>query len=102
MSGLLSTAANVMALLDRHQERRARNVPTVSVFAGSETLARPPWQPWADQAKRNVFVVPETRVDSLIAAWINEITHQFDLTGAASSWLSSRHPGQASSSFPPA
>ena len=82
----------ITAALDRHDQRRRRGVPTVSVLVGPTVSTIQMVRQWADEVGRStVFVRPgECDPKSVVVPWVNELEKASDLEAAAVCWLARR------------
>lgn len=76
--------------LDRHQQRRAAGLPTVSVLVGTVECAVAAAQGWADQSGRPIVVVSRSDVAGMLEAWIDRAAAGRDLVHDALAWLAPR------------
>jgi hypothetical protein len=82
---LLSDAATI---LDRHNVRRTKGVPTVSLLIGPVGIGGKTWRRWSAGMRWSVVVANGNRFPH--AEWINSIAKQMDLPVAAVRILAQR------------
>jgi hypothetical protein len=82
----------VIAALDRHDQRRRCGVPTVSVLVGPPASTLRMVRQWADAVSRStVLVCPEERDPaSVVIPWAHEVAKNHALGAAAVRWLARR------------
>ncbi|MEO6808796.1 MAG: DUF559 domain-containing protein [Isosphaeraceae bacterium] len=76
--------------LDRHQQRRAAGLPTVSVLVGPIGLAVETARRWAEAQGRSVVLVDDPKPGALVEAWVDRLTIERDLVLDAATWLARR------------
>ncbi|HEX8204237.1 MAG TPA: hypothetical protein VF590_27410 [Isosphaeraceae bacterium] len=93
-------AANeaVTAAFDRHEGRRERGLPTVSVLAGPVGLALRQARVWAESQGRSVVRVAVPDLDAALDAWAAQVAAEQALPGADVAWLA-RRLGQPEADF---
>ena len=82
----------IMAALDRHDQRRLYNVPTISVLVGPVTPSLRLLSQWAETRDRPMVNVRLERADpeAVVIPWVDELAKKHDLGAAAVHWLAQR------------
>jgi hypothetical protein len=82
----------VVAALDRHDQRRRRDVPTISVLVGPVALSLRLFSYWAETRGRPVVSVRLEKADlePVMVPWVDELVKKHDLGAAAVHWLAQR------------
>jgi hypothetical protein len=82
----------VVAALDRHDQRRRSGVPTVSVLVGPTASTIRMVRQWADAVSRSAVLVRpgERDSESVVVLWMNKLAENHDLGAAAIRWLARR------------
>ena len=82
----------VVAALNRHDQRRRRGVPTVSVLVGPTAPTMRMVRQWADAASHyTVLVHPRERdPESVVVPWVDKLAMTHDLGAFAIDWLARR------------
>ncbi|WP_406693978.1 DUF559 domain-containing protein [Singulisphaera sp. Ch08] len=73
--------------LDRHQQRRAAGLPTVSVLCGAAGLTLPEGRRWAEQGGRPLISLSSPRFERILEAWVDHLSAGRDLIRDAIAWL---------------
>ncbi len=83
---------DVLAALDRHDERRRREVPTISVLVGPLASSSHVFSHWADTRARTLVSVPLETADpeAIVVPWLDELAKNHDLSAAAVHWVAKR------------
>ena len=76
-----------MAVLDRHERRRAEGVPCVSVLVGIPGRALRAVRQWSEERNRIVIQARGPGLEALAEAWVASLTERRDLVRDAVSWL---------------
>ena len=86
------TREAVAAALDRHDQRRQANVPTISVLVGPVVASQRLFLPWAESRSGPVVNIrleqPNPR--AVVVRWVDELVKNCDLADAAIQWLAQR------------
>ncbi|HJZ54816.1 MAG TPA: hypothetical protein VKE74_07645, partial [Gemmataceae bacterium] len=72
---------------DRHQARRGRDVPTISVLAGPVGLGVRAWRGWADTHQRAVTCTSEVDPATLTVLWVGDALATANPSERAVGWL---------------
>ena len=64
--------------LDRHAQRRERNIPALSVLAGPPALGLSCWREWARAAGRPILLLSEPDPDALAKQWVDAVFVEHD------------------------
>jgi very-short-patch-repair endonuclease len=82
----------VLAVLDRHEQRRCCDVPTISVLVGPGVLSLCLFSQWAETRDRPVVSVQVGQADPelIVVPWVDELARRFDLGMVAIHWLARR------------
>jgi Protein of unknown function (DUF559) len=82
----------VVAALDRHDQRRQRGVPTISVLVGSVIPSLRFLSHWAETGNRRLVSVrlEEADPEAVVVPWVGELANKHDLGTAAVHWLAQR------------
>ncbi len=76
--------------LDRHEQRRASGLPTVSVLAGPVGLGMGEARRWAEARGMTVVSVQDDRVETMARGWVRRLADERDLHRDAVAWLARR------------
>src|SRR5207248_768966 len=76
--------------LERHAQRRARRVPTLSVLSGPVGLGVRAWREWAASEQRPVVQLSCTDPETMAGRWTAAVARQRDLTANALALLAAR------------
>jgi hypothetical protein len=82
----------VVAALDRHDQRRRRGTPTISVLVGPIMPSLHLFSCWAETRGRPVVSVrlEKAELEAVIVPWVDELVQKHDLGAAAVQWLAQR------------
>jgi Protein of unknown function (DUF559) len=82
----------VVAALDRHDQRRRRGTPTISVLVGPIVPSLRLFSCWAETRGRPVVSVrlEKAELEAVIVPWVDELMKRHDLGAAAVQWLAQR------------
>ena len=82
----------VVAALDRHDQRRQRDVPTISVLVGPVVPSLRLLSHWAETRNWPVVSVrlEEADPEAVVVPWVDELAKKHDLGAAAVHWLAQR------------
>jgi very-short-patch-repair endonuclease len=82
----------VVTALDRHDERRRRGTPTISVLVGQIVPSLHLFSCWAETRGRPVVSVrlEKAELEAAMVPWVDELVKRHDLGAAAVQWLAQR------------
>lgn len=82
--------SEALAQLSRHELRRARGIPAVSVLIGNADQAFELWNLWSRSRQQSVLCTASANVRALAAQWIEHLSRQRDLREDAAVWVAAR------------
>lgn len=96
------TIDDVAAELQRHHQRRAVEIPTVTVLAGPVGLAVQVWKRWAESVQRPVAATTSSRHADILKQSFVELSRKIDLLESVAHYCAkqaTRDPEQVHSAF---